>query len=454
MKVSKTSGEMAVSPQRRSRRQAGPYRQNADPKGHSADSKSHSVDSESHSAYLESHSADLEGHSAEPEAPPGSDEAEKSQDWSLGGAFSASTPQSQSAIPEPTAVSHHSSQVEGGARSVLDKRDIVRAKARSSAGTGTAPVRLSYAPGMVPPRPTTAGGAWSSLLWPEQRTTQRLTGVPEGVSTETIALTQFPDMTNAEMIEYARTQFEMWMNVPAEVVVPVSIAYQPCQNGSDLWNCIKLAKESEQHWLSVMNWEMILSLPSYTATVVSGLRSQSGEIPDSRIRLEIERVAHYFGLELAAWRAVIGDTPRHVGQPSETLLPASLAPSAETPGDFYTDGDGDVIMDPNVRLFLGDEVVLRFQSTGIRPRSPQSSIEEEPSRKRPLLDRASSSLLAEKCQMQYLRLDHSCFKTTGCSAITLKSPTAGVLHESAVEALSQHRIHLPTRRAVQGSWRR
>ncbi|GMF31896.1 unnamed protein product [Phytophthora lilii] len=45
---------------------------------------------------------------------------------------------------------------------------------------------------MAPPRPTTAIGAWSSLRWPEQRASQRLTGVPEGVSIETLALTHLP----------------------------------------------------------------------------------------------------------------------------------------------------------------------------------------------------------------------------------------------------------------------
>ncbi|EGZ10912.1 hypothetical protein PHYSODRAFT_249337 [Phytophthora sojae] len=48
-------------------------------------------------------------------------------------------------------------------------------------------------------------------------------------------------------------------------------------------------------------------------------------------------------------------------------------------------------MDEDTQLFLGPEVVMRLQLTGLRPRSPTSSVEGEPSRKRALLTRASAS---------------------------------------------------------------
>ncbi|KAE9003693.1 hypothetical protein PR001_g17913 [Phytophthora rubi] len=47
-------------------------------------------------------------------------------------------------------------------------------------------------------------------------------------------------------------------------------------------------------------------------------------------------------------------------------------------------------MDEDTQLFLGHEVVMRLQLTGLRPRSPASSLEEEPARKRPLLIRSSA----------------------------------------------------------------
>ncbi|KAE8901857.1 hypothetical protein PF002_g9672 [Phytophthora fragariae] len=104
-------------------------------------------------------------------------------------AAATASAQRQSVHPEPTAVDIHGSQVGGGVLSLLGKREL-HVKAHGVAETGTDPVRLGFAPGVLPSGQVDSG-PWSSMLWPEQRRTQRLEGVPEsGDSGMTLA--QFP----------------------------------------------------------------------------------------------------------------------------------------------------------------------------------------------------------------------------------------------------------------------
>jgi len=49
--------------------------------------------------------------------------------------------------------------------------------------------------------------------------------------------------------------------------------------------------------------------------------------------------------------------------------------------------DGDAVMDEDTQMFLGAEVVMRLQLTGLRPRSPVERVEGEPARKRAILTR-------------------------------------------------------------------
>ncbi|KAE9260423.1 hypothetical protein PR003_g34374, partial [Phytophthora rubi] len=64
--------------------------------------------------------------------------------------------------------------------------------------------------------------------------------------------------------------------------------------------------------------------------------------------------------------------------------------ASTTPSGLLVGGDGDALMDEDTQLFLGPEVMMRLQLTGWRPRSPVSSIEDEPSRKRPQLIRSEA----------------------------------------------------------------
>lgn len=124
-----------------------------------------------------------------------------------------------SANPEPTAPNPRSSQVESGALSLFGSREM-----QVSESTGTDPVRFNYAPG-AGYFSSKSGGAWSSSLWPDQRPFQRLRGVPEGAETQKLSLTHPPEMTEAEMIAYGRSQFEMWMSLLPGIVHPVDVTY-------------------------------------------------------------------------------------------------------------------------------------------------------------------------------------------------------------------------------------
>jgi hypothetical protein len=88
-----------------------------------------------------------------------------------------------SVYPEPTAVIHHSSQVEGGTLALPEERGL-QMRTSSASGTGTTPVHFGFAAGITPP--SLIGGAWSSTLWPEQRAIQRLQGVPESPGSEIV----------------------------------------------------------------------------------------------------------------------------------------------------------------------------------------------------------------------------------------------------------------------------
>ncbi|KAE9287343.1 hypothetical protein PR003_g26074 [Phytophthora rubi] len=341
-------------------------------------------------------------------------------------AAATASAQGQSIHPEPTAVDIHGSQVEGGVLSLLDKREL-QVKAHGVAETGTDSVRLGFAPGVLPSGQGDSG-PWSSMLWPEQRRTQRLEGVPEsGESGMTLA--QFPEMTNAEMFSYGRTQLERWMSVPPEVVQPVDVAYNPSHNGYDLWGFIRAAGLTARHLMSVTRspsgrWLNVFRAERRRIPVVSDLRavtmslklmppvvcvavlqtmlweagyefmnrvpvwltlSEVAWVPESQVRMEIERIGHFIGTELAAWNAAVGSTSYFVRQVTDPVLMASTTPSG-----LLVDGDGDALMDEDTQLFLGPEVVMRLQLTGLRPRSPVSSIEDDSSRKRPQLIRSEA----------------------------------------------------------------
>ncbi|KAJ8526137.1 hypothetical protein ON010_g15042 [Phytophthora cinnamomi] len=242
--------------------------------------------------------------------------------------------------PEPTAADTRSSQVEGGALSVLGKREL-QMKVHSAPGTGTNPVRLGYAPGVLPPG-------------------HRLRDVPEGGETK-MTLAQLPDMTDGEMVSYGRSQFERWMSVPPDMVLPVDIAYTPRHGGYDF--CVRS--------------------PSCEGVAQADAAGDNWNI-GSRIRSEIERIGNFIGIELAAWNAAVGFTPYFVRQVTDPLLVA--------PATTAIDGDGDTLMDEDTQLFLEPEVVTRLHLIGRRPRSPASSVEGGPIRKRSQLLRSESGI--------------------------------------------------------------
>ncbi|KAJ8530559.1 hypothetical protein ON010_g14351 [Phytophthora cinnamomi] len=239
------------------------------------------------------------------------------------------------------------------------KREL-QVRARSAPGTGMDPVRLGYAPGVLPPGHV-GSGAWSSSLWPEQRRSQRLRDVPERGETGVILI---PDMTDAEMVSYGRSQFERWMSVPPDVVLQVDIAYMPRHNGYDLWDFIRAAGTTARHWMSVARlpsgrWLNVFRGERRRIPVLSDLRAvkvslklmppvvcvavfqtmlwEAGfeflnrvpvwpslvnvaGVPDSQIRTEIERIGHFIGIDLAAWNAAVGSTPYFVRRIADLLL--------------------------------------------------------------------------------------------------------------------------------------
>ncbi|KAE9006148.1 hypothetical protein PR001_g17274 [Phytophthora rubi] len=117
--------------------------------------------------------------------------------------------------------------------------------------------------------------------------------------------------------------------------------------------------------------------------------SEVSEVSESQIRLEVERIGHFIRAELTVWKYVVGSTPYYVRSPSDPQLTTSTQANEFRDG-FVLDKDGDAIMDEDTQLFLGHEVVMRLQLTGLRHRNPASSLEEEPARKRPLLIRSSA----------------------------------------------------------------
>ncbi|KAE8989846.1 hypothetical protein PR001_g21659 [Phytophthora rubi] len=344
-----------------------------------------------------------------------------------------------SANPEPTAANSRSSQVEGGALSLLGNREL-QAREPSHAWSGTDPVRLNYAPG-AGYFGLTSGGAWSSSLWPDQRPFQRLRGVPEGAEAQNMSLAHSPGMTEVEMIAYGRSQLELWMSLPPGTVHPVDVAYAPRHEEYDLWGFIRAAGATARHLMSVTRspaarWLIVFNAERRRIPVVSDLKavrvslrlmpplacvallqtmlheagyefrnqvpawhtlSEVSGVPESQIRMDVERIGHFIRAELTAWKYAVGSTPYYVRSSSDPQLTLS-AQMNESRAGFVLDKDGDAIMDEDTQLFLGPEVVMRLQLTGLRPRSPASSLEEEPARKRPLLIRSSAGGSIPSCR--------------------------------------------------------
>ncbi|GMF36180.1 unnamed protein product [Phytophthora fragariaefolia] len=336
-----------------------------------------------------------------------------------------------SANPEPTAANPRSGQVEGGALSLLGSREM-RLRDPSQAWTGTDPVRLDYAPG-AGYFGSTSGGAWSSSRWPDQRPFHRLRGVPEGAEAQNLSLTRPREMSEVEMIAYRRSQLELWMSLPPGVVHPLDVAYPPRHEGYDLWGFIRASGATARHlmsvtrspaarWLNVFNAErrrilivsnlkavrisMELMPPIACVALFQTMLHESGfefrnqvpawetlpevsRVPESQIRLEVDRVGHFIPAELIAWNNAVDSTLYYVRSPSDPQLTAS-AQTNESRIEFPLDKSGDVIMDEDTQMFLGQEVVMRLQLTGLRSRSPVSSLEDEPTYKRPLLITSSA----------------------------------------------------------------
>jgi hypothetical protein len=235
------------------------------------------------------------------------------------------------------------------------------------------------------------------------------------------------------MIAIGRAQLEKWMSVPTGTVHPVDVTYTPRHNGYDLWGFIQAVSETARHlmsvtrspaarWLNVFRaerrripmvsdlkvakvdlnlmppiaciailqtmfyeagYEFFNQVPSWPS-----LREVSG-VPDEVIRAHITCIVRYLTAELASWNSAVGATPCHVRQPSDPFLTATAATSG-TEVSFPVSGDGPTDMDVDTQVFLGQEVVVRLQNTGLRPRSPTSSVEGEPIRKRALLTRSSA----------------------------------------------------------------
>ncbi|KAE8980038.1 hypothetical protein PR001_g24380 [Phytophthora rubi] len=133
--------------------------------------------------------------------------------------------QSRSANPEPTAADPHSSQVEGGALSSLKCR-WMQLKTQGSAPTGTNPVRLSYTPG-ADSFGLSGDGSRPTSLWSEQLLVQWLRDAPEVAGDEDLGQVQLPEMIEADMINFGRSQLGRWMDSPPGVVNPTDVAYAP-----------------------------------------------------------------------------------------------------------------------------------------------------------------------------------------------------------------------------------
>ncbi|KAE9295241.1 hypothetical protein PR003_g24069 [Phytophthora rubi] len=336
-----------------------------------------------------------------------------------------------SANLEPTAANPRSSQVEGGALSILGSREM-NMREQSPAWTGTDLARLNYTPGSGYFR-STSDGAWSCSLSLDQRPFQRLRCVPKGVEAQNLSLTRPPEMTEVEMITYGRSQLDLWVTLPPGVVHPIDVAYGSRYEGYDLWGFIRAAGTTARHlmsvtqtsaarWLNVFNAErrqipVVFDLKAVrvslglmppiacvallqTMLLEAGYEFQNhvpawhtlsevSSVSESQIRLEVERIGHFIRAELVAWKFAVGSTPYYVRSPSDSLLIASVQTSESRVG-FPLDKNGDAIMDEDTQLFLGPEVVVRLQLTGLKPRSPASSLDGEPTRKRPLLIRAST----------------------------------------------------------------
>ncbi|KAE9338764.1 hypothetical protein PR003_g11341 [Phytophthora rubi] len=291
-----------------------------------------------------------------------------------------------SANPEPTAANPRSSQVEGGALSLLGSREM-QPREQGSAWTGTDPVRLNYAPG-ASYFGAASGGAWSSSHWPDQRPFHRLRGVPEGAEAQNLSLTHSSEMTEAEMIAYGRSQLELWMSLPPGVVHPVDVAYAPRHEGYDLWGFIRAAGVTARHlmlvtrspaarWLNVFNAErrripivsdlkavrvsLGLMPPITCVALLQTMLHEAGyefrnQVPtwhtlfevsgvyDPQIRLEVARIGHFIRAELTAWKYAVGSTPYYVRPPTNPQLTASAQTNDLRTG-FVLDKDGDAIMD-------------------------------------------------------------------------------------------------------------
>ncbi|KAE8980039.1 hypothetical protein PR001_g24381 [Phytophthora rubi] len=112
--------------------------------------------------------------------------------------------------------------------------------------------------------------------------------------------------------------------------------------------------------------------------------SELSSVPESQIRLEIERIGYIIEAELVAWNTAVSSTTPYVRSFSESQLLASVQ-TAESQVGFPLDTDSDAIVDKDTQLFLGAEVVLRLRMTGLRARGSVSRIQDKSSGKRQLV---------------------------------------------------------------------
>ncbi|KAE8963209.1 hypothetical protein PR001_g29448 [Phytophthora rubi] len=334
--------------------------------------------------------------------------------------------QPQSANPEPTAVDPCSSQVEGGALSSLGCR-WTQLRIQGSASTGTNPARLSCTPESAY-FSLNCDGVGSTSFRPEQIPIQWSRAVPEVAGADGLDHVQLPEMSEAEMITFGRSQAERWMSSPPGVVNPIDVAYAPCHSCHGLWEFIRAASATARHlmgvtrspsarWLNVFKAErrriplvsnlkaarvsLRLMPPIACVSILQTMLHETGyeflnqvpewhtlselsSVPEAQIRLEIERIENFIETELVAWNTAVELTTSYVRPLSDSLLLAS-AQTAESQVGFPLNKGDDDIVDEVTQLLLGAEVVLRLWLTGLGARGSVSRIQDESSGKRQLL---------------------------------------------------------------------
>ncbi|GMF49782.1 unnamed protein product [Phytophthora fragariaefolia] len=191
------------------------------------------------------------------------------------------------------------------------------------------------------------------------------------------------------------------MSLPPGVVHPVDVAYAPRHEGYDLWSFIQAAGATARHLMSVTRspaarWLNVFNAERCRIPIVSDLKvvrvsmelmppiacvalfqtmlheaefefrnqvpawhtlPEVSGVPESQIRLEVERVGHFIRAELIAWKNAVGSTPYYVRSPSDPQLTVSTQTN-ESRMEFPLDKGGDVITDEVTQLFLGQEVAV------------------------------------------------------------------------------------------------